>query len=114
MGCFFASVPQTYCTLYVGGVFRLAGYRSSWELKKNMEEPSKMITIGHITPATFGRNQAEDVTVSLTDFGLILTLRADYAFTILEHSISKIFKRQKYSANVCTSFYLLRIFVYEK
>jgi hypothetical protein len=52
--------------------------------------------------------------ISLTGFGLILTLRTDYTFPVLEHSFSKIFKRQRYSNNACTCFYLLRIFVHEK
>ena len=51
--------------------------------------------------------------VSLTSLGLILTLKIDYAWEVVKHSISDVTKRQKYSPYVCPSFYLLKIIVHE-
>ena len=58
-----------------------------------------MITIGHITPATFVRSKYMKIrrgcdAVSLTDFGLILTIETDYILKVVEHSISDISRRQ--------------------
>ena len=51
--------------------------------------------------------------VSLTGLGLISTLEIDYAWEVVKHSISDVTKRQKYSPDVCPSFYLLKIIVHE-
>ena len=51
--------------------------------------------------------------VSLTGLGLISTLEIDYAWEVVKHSISDVTKRQKYSPDVCPSFYLLKTIVHE-
>jgi hypothetical protein len=83
--------------------------RATWTMRKMRTARSAMGLIADSIP-----NRAIMLwcdSVSLTDFGLISTFETDYTSEVIQHLIPSILNRRKYSTNVITPFYLLRIFV---